>query len=416
MAWSFFVRYLLSSRSGSVVKTIARIAIVAVGIGLASWVIVSSVMNGFNETIRVRHLSAEPHILISLSPNAEIESEEREVLKLLKKAEVEVESLEHVTQQDVIIRTYDGLFGGGILKGLSPETFRDFYTRTRKAIQAGRRGHSSESLDLNESTWKLERDEVVVGLDLARSLGIFEGDPILILPPETLLLPKGEAPPYAKFKVKSLLSTRLPEVDGQWVFFNKDVEGSPLSRTLSRRETLELRLKNPYQDQKVEEILNQASYKTTTWRERNKALFFALRLERWAMSLFLALSTLITCFAIVSVLLLLIHQKRQEIGILMAMGLSPARVKKIFIGIGLCLSLLGMGGGVGLGLMASYFLDRFPLEVLPDIYYDATIPAHIVPWQVGLIVVFSLLLAVFASWVPVRWSLKLSPSACLRAR
>jgi lipoprotein-releasing system permease protein len=416
MSWSFFVRYLMSRRSGSVVRTIARIAIGAVGIGLASWVLVSSVMNGFNETIRVRHLSAEPHLLVRIPREDNPEEQREKIGALLKKAGIETESLTLASQQDVILRTYDGLFGGGVLKGLAPKDFRDFYQRTRQALQVGR-AHQNDILpELSEDTWKLERDEVVVGMDLARSLGVFEGDPIIILPPETLLLPKGEAPPYVKFKVKSLLSTRLPDVDGQWIFFNREIKGNPLSRVVSREELVEVRLKDPYQDEKVESLLKAKGFSLTTWRERNKALFFALRLERWSMSLFLALSTLITCFAIISVLLLLIYQKRQEIGILMAMGLSPRKLKKIFIGIGLFLSLLGMGGGVGIGLVLSYILDRYPVEVLPDIYYDATIPASIEAPQVLAILFFSIVLALFASWLPVRWSLRESPSSCLRRR
>ena len=270
--------------------------------------------------------------------------------------------------------------------------------------------------ELEEGTWHLEKDEVVVGLDLARSLGIFEGDPIIILPPETLLLPKGEAPPYAKFKVKSLLSTRLPDVDGQWIFFNREANTTSLSQVLSRVETLEIRLKDPFLDEEVKTSLEKAGFKVTTWRERNKALFFALRLEKWAMSLFLGLSTLITCFAIISVLLLLIHQKRQEIGILMAMGLSQKKLKQIFVGIGLFLSLVGMGGGLVIGLTTSYVIDRFPIEVLPDIYYDATIPASVELLQIFGIVVFAIALALFASWFPVKWSLRDSPSECLRRR
>lgn len=414
MAWSFFVRYLMSKRAGSVVRTIARIAIVAVGVGLASWVLVSSVMNGFNETIRVRHLSVEPHVLVDvLNPQA-IESEIEQVRAVLSEADIKIESIIPASQQDVILRTYDGLFGGGVLKGISPHELKSFYERTQRALQVGRSSVDEELPPLAQETWNLEKDEVIVGVDLARTLGVFEGDPIVVLPPETLLLPKGEAPPYAKLKVKSLLSTRLPDVDGQWIFYNRDIKTFPLRAAMSRKETIEVRLQDPYQDETVKEILEDKGYALSTWRERNKALFFALRLERWAMSLFLTLSTLITCFAIVSVLVLLIYQKRQEIGILMAMGLSQKDIKTIFIGIGLCLSLIGMGGGVLVGLVFAIILDRYPLEILPDIYYDATIPASIDPLQISAILFFSVVLALLASWMPVKWSLKGSASECLR--
>src|SRR5690606_16626215 len=106
----FFVRYLMSRRSGSVVRLIARIAIVAVGVGIAAWVIVSSVMNGFNETIRVRHLSAEPHVNVSLPKSEDASALADELKTKLTKNGIKVESIVPVSQQDVILRTYDGLF------------------------------------------------------------------------------------------------------------------------------------------------------------------------------------------------------------------------------------------------------------------------------------------------------------------
>ncbi|MCB0412342.1 MAG: ABC transporter permease, partial [Bdellovibrionales bacterium] len=285
--------------------------------------IVSSVMNGFNETIRIRHLSAEPHLLLEIKKSQNLQNIKAQIHTVLKNAEIQVESSDRVLHQDVILRTYEGLFGGGVLKGMVPEAFGKFYRRTQEALDVGRSHQNFRLQDLLPETWTLEKDEVVVGLDLARSLGIFEGDPIVILPPETLLLPRGEGPPYGRFRVKSLLSTRLPEVDGQLIFFNSEIADSPMISTPSQRETLEIRLVDPYRAEEAKAAIEKnTKFQVSTWKERNKALFFALRLERWAMSLFLGLSTLITCFAIVSVLLLLIYQKKQEIGILMAMGVS----------------------------------------------------------------------------------------------
>lgn len=397
-------------------RTIARVSILGVGVGVCSWVIVSSVMNGFNETIRVRHLSAQPHVVIELAKGYDPELSRQEVLEQLKKKKIQVDDVEVINEQDVILRTYEGLFGGGVLKGQASEGFKGFYQRTLEALQAGRSQSLFSTRELEEDTWSLAADEVVIGLDLARTLGIFEGDPILVLPPETLLLPKGEAPPYARVRVKSLLSTHLPDIDGKMIFYNREAKDSPFTSALSRRTSLEIRLKNPYLAEALKKDLQKEGFSISTWQDRNKALFFALRLERWAMGLFLGLSTLITCFSIVAVLLLLIHQKRQEIGILMAMGMSPAKIRRIFAGIGLYLSLLGMGTGISLGVLVSGFMSYYPLEILPDIYYDATIPADIEFMQILFILVFSIAIALFASWFPVALSLKESPSACLRPR
>src|SRR5665213_1386480 len=205
LAWLIFKNYLLSRRSGALVRIIAWHCIIGIGMGVAALIIVLSVMNGFNLTIRNRMLSVEPHIVVTSDTLPTVRDEES-FTKALKKI-TPVDEVDRFESQDMIIRSMEGMFNGAIAKGYEPETLQNLLKRV---------WHGTGESPI------LKPNEIMLGLDLARSLGIFEVDEVVLVPPEALLLPKGEVPHFRKFKVRSLVSTQMPEVDSKLMFYNLD--------------------------------------------------------------------------------------------------------------------------------------------------------------------------------------------------
>jgi lipoprotein-releasing system permease protein len=119
------------------------------------------------------------------------------------------------------------------------------------------------------------------------------------------------------------------------------------------------------------------------------------------MTLFLSLAVLITSFSIVTVMVLLMNQKRQDIGMFMALGLSVQRTRWVFLRVGLLLSFIGIFGGVLLGSLVSLILEWYPLELLPDIYTDSTLPAKLTLRIFLFVLCGSSFLAVLGAWLPV---------------
>lgn len=377
------------------IRTISRVVIVGVSVGMTALVVTTSVMNGFNRTIKDRLLTTEPHIVISRSPKAESSFTVGEIVEFSHRQKIELERVTQISSQDVILRTFDGLFGGAILQGYSSNDLKDFLVRLQLA-QAG-------SFRPDPSLFELEPEEVIVGVDLARSLGVFEGDLMLLIPPETLLLPQGESGVLQRVRVKAVLNTRLPEVDGQLVIYNRDGGLPLLAQGLSQQEVYHLRLEEPERAPKLAQALaTLTSAPIETWQERKRTLFLALQIEKWAMTFLLGLSVFLTSFSIAILLLLLIYQKRRDRGILRTLGMPTQHLQKIFISIGFYLAVLGMGSGIAIGLVLSFVLDRYPLEVLPDLYYDSTIPAEIDVTKTTLIAFFALALSLMASLLPAR--------------
>jgi lipoprotein-releasing system permease protein len=394
LSWLILKNYLLSKRSGALVRIIAWHCILGIGMGVAALIIVLSVMNGFNQTIRNRMLSVDPHLVITTPKLPNPDDLQKFSSTVTKTAAID--QVDRFEAQDIILRSMEGMFGGAIAKGYEPSTLNALMKRI---------WHGTGEAPV------LKPNEVILGVDLARALGIFEGDDVILVPPETLLLPKGEIPHFRKFRVRSLLNTQMPDIDSKVLFYNFN---SNMPRSLSVVNGYEVRLKDPYEAEAVRDKLKAMGIKGQTWMERDTSLFFALKMESFAMALFLSLAVLITSFSIVIVMVLLMSQKRQDIGMLMALGLSLRQTRIVFLRVGLLLSFIGISGGMIFGTAVCLFLDWYPLELLPDIYTDSTLPAKLTLRIIYFVAGSSTVIAILGSWLPVWRYVLANPSESLR--
>lgn len=446
MTVQFFLRYLFSKRAGALIRTISWICVFGIGLGVMSLIVVLSVMNGFNGTIRDRLLAVDPHLVVgSIVSDNRDSAEIRSSLIELQSEFGQIRSVDTdlVESQDVILKTLEGTFGGAIAKGMDVGDLQNILISIQKVGQRHKghygevevRGSSENSgadpakdsgnSSLNESKESedigrvkelahLGPKEVILGSDLARSLRILEGDQIMVIPPESLLKPKGEAQVYETVTVKALLNSRVADIDSKFMFYRLGHTLGQFKKSASREINLELRFKDPDDHVLYEGDLHKRGFRTSNWIERNEALFFALKMEKLAMTIFLALSALITCFSIITVLVLLLTQKRRDLGILMAMGLSQTRTRWIFTRVGMILSLTGMLGGLGLGLGLCWALDKYPIDLLPDIYYDSSIPVLVTRQLVYFVIFISVIVAFVSSYFPARANTVRWPALALR--
>lgn len=407
VVWIFFSRYLFSQRAGAIVRTMARLSWLATLIGVFSLVVVSSVMNGFNRSIRNKLSSVEPHLTVSGDETVRREAE----VFLLSESGVEVN--EYV-RQDVILRTVDGRFSGAVAKGLPEEAIYHFLNRISKM-----RFKKGAIPDLEMEQASLDIHEVLVGSDLAREMNLFEGDEIVLIPPESLLGPQGEAPRFERMRVKALVTTDSADIDSKLIVFRLASRPLRFESQVSGERGVEARFQNINEASSVaaklaHQLRSLKEARIETWADRNQALFFALRLEKVAMMTFLGLSVLITCFSLVTVLIMLVSQKRKEIGLLMAIGFSRHSIRRLFLTLGVFLSGLGLFGGLILGVMTSLLIEKYPIDLLPDIYYDSAIPSEVNYAFVAGVAAFCLAVAFMAAYWPVRSYVRYSPSENLR--
>ena len=404
LTWSFFKNYLFSKRSGALIRIISWICLIGVTVGVCSLIVVMSVMNGFNENIRTKLLLTKPHLIIKGSEQKLMEWQREFV-------EPQVISADIVENQDVILRTVDGVFGGAIAKGVSTAQLQSLFKRL-----ADKRVGEEGSFLYVEDAAELESGEVVLGLGLAKNLSVYEGDQIVIIPPEALLLPAGEMPYYSRVRVKAILQTELQDVDNQTLYYNLDRGLKAIKASRSRYQELEVRLKYDSALGAYKKKALALGAQVETWQDRDRAMLFALKMEKFIIGTFIGLSTIITAFSILTVLVLLITQKRKDIGILMSMGYSKRHTRWLFVRIGLILSYLGLLSGLVLGLMLCLSIDQMHLDILPSIYYDTSIPVSIEWPLIATALIGGSLVAFIGSYVPTSLVLRYSPTEALRAK
>lgn len=385
-------QFMLSKRAGSYVRTMSWLSIVSVSLSLAALILISSVMNGFNNSMINNLVSAEPDLVITHKDSSDTVNEFL--------TEMDVQSIQKVSLHDVIIKTVDGNFGGAIAKGMTSIAIDDFF--------AGLKG-------VYRKDFSLKPGQVILGEDLARSLGALKGDEIVVLPPDAIIQSSGESLIYDKLVVAEKFTTQVENLDKNLMLYDKKHTLLSAKNSRSFISQTEVQLFDPSQAEAYKKKLKKQKLEVESWGDRNSALILALKLEKIAMNTFLTLGALITSFSIATVLVLLINQKKREWGVLMTMGLSQVRTRDLFIRIGMYLSSFGILAGFILGLGIALFLKLYKPCVLPDYYYDCTIPVLIKPTHLAVIVIISILVTFLASFIPAQIYSKLKPYDSIRS-
>ncbi len=392
----FITKYLFGKNKGSLVKTMAFLSVGGIGLGVLAMIVVLSVMGGFDEAIKNRLLGVQPHIVVQ-----DLRPETQNIVTQVIGAWGKVESF---SKQDVILRTLDGFFSGAIAQGVSEEALEHLGRRVSSKVEVIDSGASVTTTSKQHTSgidFKLGPKEVAIGNELARSLGVFEGDEVNLVAPENLLLPAGEVPIYEKVRVKALVRTDVPDIDSHIVFYDAASGLRRLQETASLERGLEIRLKDPSDSPRFAETLKKSGVlRVKTWQELNSALFYSLKMEKTLMGLFLGLTVLVSSFSVVAVLVLLVTQKRMDVGILKSLGATKGKIRRIFMAIGATLGLVGIGGGTLLGLIVCWLLARYPIIRLPDIYYDTSLPVRVDKNIVVGIVIFGAFITLLGTVVP----------------
>jgi len=405
MVWDFYKRFVIFAKKGSVIRRIAWLTIIGLAVSVSSLVLVLSIMTALNRNQKERTLAVEPHLIIEVNAAKEIQSVENHPIAQKLKTLLDTKSYYFETQ-DVILRTVDGKFRGAIARGLSWLGLKSMLLEISKTLKK-----SSDAQVLE----KPEVGDVIIGVDLAHALGVFEGDTLMVVPPEGLLLPPSEAPKYERVRVLQILVTNVTDIDNQFMYFVTGETLRTLKESASRRVGIEVHLTDPDgADQLKQDLSGFSDTKIETWKERNSALFFALKLEKIMIGIFLGMATLIAGLSLISVTSLLISQKQREIGLLQALGFSKNKIQKLFSSIGFLLAVSGIGTGLLIGTGLSYYLEIKPLNILPDIYYDSLIQAEVQLPFVFIVAAVGFTLAYLGARMAAKAAAKLNPSQALR--
>jgi lipoprotein-releasing system permease protein len=417
LTWHLFRHFIFSKRAGALVRRIASLSVIAISISVTAFLVVLFVMNGMNGSIKKRILGLEPHLYVQVPGVTSAKVLEAHPVFQRLKDEAAVEQVSTYETQDVIIRSQDGQFRGAIARGGSVESLQHFVVQIEKLDTEinPRKKTPTYHFSLEDIPGD---SEILVGFDLAQTLGVFEGDYVTILSPEGLLAPPGEAPKLERVRIKRVITTSLSDLDAQYIFYVRGKALRVLGNDASKKLGIEAWLKNEADlDSVLADVQKFSDVKAETWKERNSALFYALMLEKLTIGTFLGLAGLIAASSILTVLALLLSQKKRDIAILRTLGFSKSMTVKTFSRIGFLLACCGILVGVFLGTSVSYYIQFHPLNLFQsDIYYDSSVPALVDPWLIVGVLVVSLGIGALGAYIPARTSIEGEPSEALRTK
>lgn len=413
----FFLRKLIfSERSGALIRRITWLSFFAIVLSLSAFFIVLFVMNGMNRNIKSRIMALEPHLTTISEKNNKTGAAQTATQVQANsniEAMVPAGTISIPYQRfDLILRTIDGQFRGGEATGYTSQGLSEWLQQLRTTYKPNQRRYFLEE----NNNFELAENEIAIGVDLARSLGLLEGDEITLIPPETLLMSSLETPLFQKVTVKKILVTDLYDLDTKLILFNSDNSLKVFAQTLSRKTGTQMWFSSVDQAEEIKAKLASVQITSETWQEKNSDLFFALKMEKTMIGTFLGLAGLIASSSILTVLALLMSQKKHDIAILKTLGLSERRTLFLFTKIGLWISGVAITLGTLIGLGVSLYIEYNPVNILPNIYYDSSIPSSVNVLFAVVVFVVAMTLAFLGSYIPAKVTQLIQPAILLRQK
>jgi lipoprotein-releasing system permease protein len=400
------LRYLMARRKQAFISVISGISTLGVVVGVMALMVSLGLMNGLQGEIRTRILGATAHVSI-FRARAEPFDDYREV----------VARVLHVPK---VLGAAPAVYGKGLiaggtstavatLKGLVPEQERTV-TELARQIEEGR----LEALAEDGSDGP---PPILLGRDLAASLGVGVGDVVTVTSPQGRLSPLGVLPRVTKLRVAGTVRTGLYEFDAAWAYLPFGV-AQRLFGQGDHASLVEVRIADMYEVREVGKALVAAlggGYVTTDWIQMNGSLFSALWLEKVAIGITIGLIVLVAALNIVATLILMVMEKHKDIAILVSMGASRAAITRIFTLQGTIIGALGTLAGATLGYSLCQVLDHYRLIQLPgDVYQVTYVPFKLLPLDAAVVVIGAVLVCFLATIYPARGAAKLDPAEALR--
>ncbi len=403
------LRYTRAKRRNHFISFISLTSMLGMALGITALITVLSVMNGFEQEVQQRILSLTPHITIS-GWDGRLQDWPA-VLKRVKQNSEVLAGAPFVRGEAML--NYGGQVSGALIEGILPRDERHVSELASKMTQ----GHLS---DLKPGGF-----DIILGQQLAASLGIGVGDKVTVITPQANTTPLGTVPVLKQFTVVGLFASGMYDFDRSLALIQVD-DAARLFRLGNTVTGLRLKVADMFQAPRISRQLAgrlNGGYQVSNWTQSHANYFRAVQIEKTTMFVILMLIVAVAAFNLVSTLVMVVTDKQADIAILRTLGASSRSIMGIFmvqgITIGLLGTLLGLAGGLALAFNVSSvvaFIERtFGVHLIdPDLYLIGNLPSHVVPSNVATITITAFLLAVLATLYPAWRAARTQPAEALR--
>ncbi|MBM2838695.1 MAG: lipoprotein-releasing transporter permease subunit [Deltaproteobacteria bacterium] len=403
------LRYLKAKRKQTFISIITFISMAGVMVGVMALVIVLSVMAGFQEDLRAKILGTTSHILV-MKFGKGMENADEVINKV--KAVPHVVAASPFIYNQVMLTSETGV-SGAVVRGIEPETAITVTDIAKNIKEGNLSAVSQKKKDKNG----IEVPGAVIGKELARNLGLFLGDYINVISPLGTVTPMGMVPKVKRFQIEGVFDSGMYEYDSSLIYVSLK-EAQSFFELGNMVTGIEVRTDDIYRAREIgKEIQGSLGYPfwTRDWIEMNKNLFAALKLEKIAMFVILALIVLVAAFNIISTLIMVVMEKQKDIAILKAMGATSRSIMKIFVIEGTVIGTVGTALGLFGGYVSCFLLAKYKFIELPgDVYYISTLPVKMEPMTLLIVSVAALGISFIATIYPAYQAARLDPAVALR--
>jgi lipoprotein-releasing system permease protein len=409
MRFELFIarRYLRAKRRQAFIGIITGISIVGVAAGVASLVVALAINNGFRQDLQQRLLGSTSHISLLRVADDGIKDWPALMDRLSKQPHV-VAAAPAIFEQVLISRGPRAR--GAVLKGMIPKYERqvgDLLSSVKQGSAAAleeqapttqvdssgiekRAGGAPAATLAGAAQAEASPDDlsgvkarvaamppIVLGKDMADSLGASVGSVVLVTSPQGELTPLGMVPKYTRFHVVGIFSSGFFDYDSSWAFVRLS-DAQQLFGLGDLISVIAFKVDDIYRADKIASDLEDVAGKgfmATNWMEQNKALFHALRLERLVTFITIGLIVFVAALNILISLIMMVMEKTKDIAVLMSMGTRQAQVRNVFIAQGMLIGVIGTAIGLGIGYAISYAGGHYHvISLSPEVYSIDYVP------------------------------------------
>lgn len=403
-------RYLRARRGERFVSVIAIFSLVGISLGVATLIIVMSVMGGFKVDLLNRILGLNGHLGV-YAMGQPMTGYQAVVDKI--RAVPDVVSAIPVVDGEALFTSDRGGGIGGVVRGISPSDLRQLRA-VGDNIKAG-------SLDDFKGD-----DAIAIGIGLAQRFGLFVGGQLTLVSPEGAATAFGTVPRVRGYKVVAIFQIGMNEYDTNYVFLPLEQAQVFFQRPNAVTQT-EVRVKDPLQVAQVEREISQAlvgmPVRIVDWQHSNDSFFAAVKVEQNVMFVILTLIILVAAFNVISSLIMMVKDKTRDIAVLRTIGAGRGSVMRIFLMCGASVGVAGTVIGVVLGVIFCWKIQTLQhwVEAVtgaqvfnPEVYYLTHLPARLDWREVVQIIVMALALSLLATLYPSWRAARTDPVEALR--
>ncbi len=403
-------RYLRARRGERFVSVIAGFSLIGIALGVATLIIVMSVMGGFKVDLLNRIIGLNGHLGI-YGTGKPLTDYQAIVAKV--RAIPNVVSATPVVDGEALFSASHGGGMGGLVRGISPEDLRKLHAVSSN-IRAG-------SLDEFKGD-----DAIAIGVGLAQRLGLYVGSQLTLVSPEGAATAFGTVPRVRAYKVVAIFQVGMNEYDTNYVFLPLQQAQIFFQRPNSVTQ-IEVRLNDPLQlggvERAIAATLKGLPVRIIDWQHSNDSFFAAVQVEQNVMFVILTLIILVAAFNVISSLIMMVKDKTRDIAVLRTIGAARGSVMRIFLMCGASVGVTGTLIGVALGVVFCWNIDTIQhwVEAVtgtkvfnPEVYYLTHLPARLNWREVVQIVLMALALSLLATLYPSWRAARTDPVEALR--